>query len=40
MAHTERTVKWNEFLRIEDELGGKAAYPSAALFQKKELLLP
>ncbi len=32
IARTERTVKWNEGIRMEEELGDMAYYPSASIF--------
>jgi enolase len=32
VARSERTVKWNETIRIEEALGASAVYPSARLF--------
>jgi enolase len=32
IARTERTVKWNELLRIEEALGEEAIYPGAKIF--------
>lgn len=34
IARTERTVKWNEGIRIEQELGEMAVYPSASIFER------
>ncbi len=34
VARSERTVKWNECIRIEQELGDNAKYPSAGLFRE------
>jgi enolase len=33
IARTERTVKWNELLRIEEALGEEAVYPGAKIFE-------
>jgi enolase len=33
IARTERTVKWNELLRIEESLGEEAIYPGAKIFE-------
>jgi len=33
IARGERTVKWNELLRIEEALGDEAVYPGAKLFE-------
>ncbi len=33
IARTERTVKWNELLRIEEALGDEAVYPGAKIFE-------
>ncbi len=33
IARTERTVKWNELLRIEEELGAEAVYPGQDIFR-------
>jgi enolase len=33
IARTERTVKWNELLRIEEALGDEAIYPGAKIFE-------
>jgi enolase len=34
IARSERTVKWNELLRIEESLGDAAVYPGAAIFER------
>jgi enolase len=34
IARTERTVKWNELLRIEEALGEEAIYPGAKIFDR------
>ncbi|QDR82475.1 phosphopyruvate hydratase [Sporomusa termitida] len=34
IARTERTVKWNELLRIEEELGTEAVYPGQDIFRR------
>ena len=34
IARTERTVKWNEGIRMEQELGSMAIYPSASIFDR------
>jgi enolase len=34
IARTERTVKWNELLRIEEALGEEAIYPGAKIFER------
>ena len=34
IARTERTVKWNEGIRIEEALGDMAYYPSASVFER------
>lgn len=34
IARTERTVKWNEGIRMEEELGDMACYPSAEIFER------
>ena len=34
IARTERTVKWNELLRIEEALGEEAIYPGARIFDR------
>jgi enolase len=34
IARTERTVKWNELLRIEETLGEEAVYPGAKIFER------
>jgi len=34
IARTERTVKWNELLRIEEALGEEAVYPGAKIFER------
>jgi enolase len=33
IARTERTVKWNELLRIEESLGEEAIYLGAKIFE-------
>lgn len=34
IARSERTVKWNEGIRMEQELGSMAEYPSASIFER------
>jgi enolase len=34
VARTERLVKWNECIRMEQQLGNGAVYPSGALFSR------
>ena len=34
MARSERAAKWNEAIRIEQELGACADYPSGAIFSR------
>jgi len=34
IARTERTVKWNELLRIEEAMGEEAVYPGAKIFER------
>ena len=34
IARTERTVKWNEGIRMEEELGSMSIYPSASIFNR------
>jgi len=34
MARSERTVKWNELLRIEEGLGEEALFPGASIFER------
>lgn len=34
IARTERTVKWNEGIRMEEMLGDMAYYPSASIFER------
>ncbi len=34
IARTERTVKWNEGIRVEEELGSMGVYPSASIFER------
>lgn len=34
IARTERTVKWNELLRIEEALGEEGIYPGAKIFER------
>jgi enolase len=34
IARTERTVKWNELLRIEEALGEEAVYPGSKIFER------
>lgn len=34
IARTERTVKWNELLRIEEELGAEGIYPGGDIFTR------
>lgn len=33
IARTERTVKWNEGIRVEQELGSMGVYPSKSIFE-------
>jgi enolase len=34
IARTERTVKWNELLRVEEELGDTGTYPGKEIFSR------
>lgn len=34
MSRTDRVAKYNQLLRIEEELGSRAVYPGASIFQK------
>lgn len=34
VARTERTVKWNETIRMEELLGPGALYPAGAIFDR------
>jgi enolase len=33
MSRSDRMAKYNELLRIEEELGGQAKYPGASAFR-------
>jgi len=33
LSRTDRTAKYNQLLRIEEELGDKAVYPGKSIFK-------